>query len=805
MPRIAKIPSHAIFCIIVAAVLLCATCVWPYVSALGQEGVVAVAGESNATAGELHNETNSDEVGLLNEAGPEDVGPTHEVSEGTSSVSEADVESGLNAEDDTNDAELIDTANAADASETVDEAAEDSDVEQDDADWIAAYALTTESTGMKAKYTTEYDGSTGMPGSDANSWQVVRESYSGVKAGDGTYSYASDDVVRVQKAVMANGWENDFQVYLNVEPQLSWEEFFKSLDNYATHNNASSFNPSSGCSRLLSQNEYDALPANEKSWYEKINVKYQLTNNSYDVVRYGNFHGTSKDQIQNVNNGSYAWASEKFNKNGLINGINWRELVSAAQSGSSLSLVIDARSLESQFTFADKPVYPKSVSDPMGKNIQFKGIISADTGSVISPEIESFGGTLSWMLPTATPPDPPYYSSHTELGKVPGTNVDGTVTVLENLVTINRGGKQTAYYVSVLEMRYAIGLDTSADGFNSCGDPASIPSAKATYDTNGNTTLSYQFNSSNKSTNFAIPAVKGLLYDFELKKIDEQTNEGLAGAVFQLLDKNDNPVNDAAGNSITATSENDGTVKFHNLPWGTYTAKEIQAPPGYLMTGSPNVGPYELCWTTNKAQLALDHAGSHQADWAADTLNVLPRATMLQVTNKRTIGLVVLKQDAETHARLVGVGFALRVDNGDGAFSDADQLALVWSDSSMITLRSEGSTDDTGAISFYGLEPGTYWLCETRTLAGYRLLDKPVKITVTSDSKVYFHESMVEGDMDSSNVVKITVDNDKIPKLPSSGSSGGLVLGVVGIVLIGVSAVAGISARAVRGKHQARK
>lgn len=92
----------------------------------------------------------------------------------------------------------------------------------------------SDSTGMKASYVTTYDGSKDMPQAEDNDWQIVREPYKEVKQGS-KYTYSEEDAVRVQKAVMANETENDFQVYLNVEPQLSWEEFFKSLDNYATH------------------------------------------------------------------------------------------------------------------------------------------------------------------------------------------------------------------------------------------------------------------------------------------------------------------------------------------------------------------------------------------------------------------------------------------------------------------------------------------------------------------------------------------------------------------------------------------
>lgn len=662
---------------------------------------------------------------------------------------------------------------------------------------LASTSRASASTGMKATYVEEYDASAGLPTSDANAWQEASQSYSEVKAGDGQYTYSEDDAVRLQKAVMANGTENEFQVYLNVEPQLSWEEFFKSLDNYSTHNNASSFNPSSGCSRMLSQDEYDALSSTEKGWYAKINVRYNMGDGTYyDVVRYGNFFGNGKEQIQDAPNGSYAWSSEKFNTNGLIRSIDWKSLVADAQSGSSnLRLEIDASSLKKTYSFATDPVYPKSVSDPMGSNIVFEGMISADKGDVKAPDVGSKDGTIEWTLPTAAPPDPPYYGSHTEPGTIPGTNVSGDVTVLENVVVVNRNGKQTAYYTNILQMRYGISLDVLGDGFTCCGNPSSDSSQDALVATNGTTSLRYQVGGSSKATvqtaEFPIPQVRGVLYDLEIAKADEDDpSKMLAGATFELLDEGGNVVTDSSGAALTAISGSDGMAKFRNLPYGTYFVHEVSPPPGYAVSDSSPHGPYELCWTTNSANLTGDHSGKHECDKASDVNNVIMASDPDVVYDKHAVGLEILKQDGDTKEPLQGVKFALKVDDGDEVFTDADNPAQAWSDMQMTIPCSEGATDNQGKLTFYGLKPGTYWIVETWTLAGYQNLGEPVKMVITQDNKVLFHESGVQASLDEGFIAHITIDNYKILELPEAGSAGRLCLQGFGMGMTSLSMLA---------------
>ncbi len=158
------------------------------------------------------------------------------------------------------------------------------------------------------------------------------------------------------------------------------------------------------------------------------------------------------------------------------------------------------------------------------------------------------------------------------------------------------------------------------------------------------------------------------------------------------------------------------------------------------------------------------------------------------------MALSVLKVDADDQSTTIaGVGFELHADNGDGKYDPAtDQLADVYSDVAC-TQKIAGTvlTSDGGKVLFYGMGSGTYWLKETSTAAGYQIQNDAVKFRVTADGKVYVTgtdgaeaEATVKND-----VAHITIQNQKIPDIPSAGSVGRPVMWV----LIGTSlALAGL-------------
>ncbi len=666
--------------------------------------------------------------------------------------------------------------------------------------------IVTPSTGMKTNYVDEYDSAEDFPTSSANDWQVVSQNYATVKAGDGVYSYSSDNAVRLQKAVIPTDTENEFQVYLNVQPRLSWMEFFKSLDNYQTHNKSSTFNPSSGVSRLLSQEEYDNLSASTKGLFSPVSVTYDLGDGrTFTVVRYGNFTGDGKEAIQNVPNGSYAWTAEKFSTYGLVSGINWRSLTEAYEDGQSLSLTVDMSSVAQRFAFATDPVYPQTVTDPMGQDIIYQGEISFDKGALSEPTVGSKGGTLVWTLPVAEYPDPPYFSIHTEEGTIPGTNTPGEVTVLENVTIAEVDGKLTAYYTGVLEGRYGISLDVSHSAA-----PLNNSPADSIVSTNGTTTLDYDVGQiSGNTAYFPIPEVRGLLYDITFIKLNEEGRQ-LADAVFALYQSDGTtPVLDSSGNPMTVTTTATGISRFPvlpqsdnpGLPYGDYVLKETQAPAHYT-TPTQNAWTIRLCYTDAGALLEPDVSPyEHNMRYTGNDTN-----GQWRITNPRKpfyYTVEVIKVD-ESGNPLPGAGFSV-VDP-----VNAGQ-----------TLTGETDTDGKYLFDANFTANIAYILSEVSPPGGYFSLPANIQFRVDEDTSddtytvVFINSGDFAGTVslnlketgtgdNTKYTLEVTIQNQATYKLPNAGGSGTLIYTLSGILLLGTALMVGFCTRRKRERRAAR-
>lgn len=170
------------------------------------------------------------------------------------------------------------------------------------------------------------------------------------------------------------------------------------------------------------------------------------------------------------------------------------------------------------------------------------------------------------------------------------------------------------------------------------------------------------------------------LYKGSIKviKTDGKTKVPLEGVEFDLLDAGEKKL----GSFVT---DKNGEIFIENLPVGTYYIKETRAKKGYLLSGE-------------KTEITL----------SKETLN-----QTVGIDNWMKGSIKVIKTDGKTKVPLKGVGFDLL---------DAGKKKL----GSFIT-------DKNGEIYIRDLEPGTYYIKETKALKGYRLTDELAEVVITKE------------------------------------------------------------------------
>lgn len=154
-----------------------------------------------------------------------------------------------------------------------------------------------------------------------------------------------------------------------------------------------------------------------------------------------------------------------------------------------------------------------------------------------------------------------------------------------------------------------------------------------------------------------------------------------------------------------------------------------------------------------------------------------------------TWGIDVSKTD-ENGSALEGVVFNLYKDSADGTamkFSSTGNV-YTYSDSGNADL----TTDAAGKIYIKGLESGTYYLKETKTVKGYVLLKDPVKIVIDGNNTTGAATGTV-GDSNASITidgsssaayVALTVVNNKGFDLPATGAAGTAIFAIAGIAIV---------------------
>ncbi|MCI8509334.1 MAG: hypothetical protein HFJ06_12350 [Lachnospiraceae bacterium] len=170
------------------------------------------------------------------------------------------------------------------------------------------------------------------------------------------------------------------------------------------------------------------------------------------------------------------------------------------------------------------------------------------------------------------------------------------------------------------------------------------------------------------------------LYKGSIKviKTDGKTKVPLEGVEFDLLDAGEKKLGSFA-------TDKNGEILIENLPVGTYYIKETLAKKGYLLSGE-------------RTEITL----------SKETLN-----RTVGIDNWMKGSIKVIKTDGKTKVPLKGVGFDLL---------DAGKKKL----GSFIT-------DKNGEIYISDLEPGIYYIKETKALKGYRLTDELAEVVITKE------------------------------------------------------------------------
>ncbi|WP_084522281.1 DUF7604 domain-containing protein [Atopobium fossor] len=223
----------------------------------------------------------------------------------------------------------------------------------------------------------------------------------------------------------------------------------------------------------------------------------------------------------------------------------------------------------------------------------------------------------------------------------------------------------------------------------------------------------------------------------------------------------------------------------------------LTADEGWTKTIKVPAGPSGHVYTVSEREQDSDWVASYDVSVPAHSTSqkltsrsvilkgITQQSATFSITNTRApYAFIINKQDKTTHTPLSDAGFALYVDtDADGQFTDADQLAQgLYKDSDFIeAITGEEKTGSTGSLAFYGIQPGTYWVKETTAPAGYQLLTEPLKLVIAADGSFLLNDAPVTV---QNRVGSITVEDERIQTLPSSGSSGTVLLTIVGSLAI---------------------
>ena len=144
---------------------------------------------------------------------------------------------------------------------------------------------------------------------------------------------------------------------------------------------------------------------------------------------------------------------------------------------------------------------------------------------------------------------------------------------------------------------------------------------KESYQTNQQAILNCHMGGYSGNTQFQVPYVRGLLYDLEFQKIIKDSKVSISGIQFTVNRKREGSlIAETLEKSDQQTTDDNGWIKFHNLPWGTYTLQELAGSEDSFqndyLSGAEQNGSYEvkIGKVINSDALSNNHGTGHSVD-----------------------------------------------------------------------------------------------------------------------------------------------------------------------------------------------
>lgn len=387
-------------------------------------------------------------------------------------------------------------------------------------------------------------------GTGDNSWQIVKCGAENKDSEDCT-QVSKDGNVRVHKWVTPTETENVFDVHLSIDKQPDLAEQVLNGDMYYMNNNSVKVG-SSGV--LKGQTLATGAPV-----YFLLQIYDDNNNKIAELIRtLPNIASGSIDGILLFPKGTQVVVGETVGLS-IFRG-NKAEGSGTQSDPYIVDIHTDWPGFSVVFGTENTTVSLKQVSDVMGVNIAYKDSLTGDIDKSGTSWNED-SSTLTWV---------PNEKQNVEVGD------DGWLN-------------------DVAEISYRVELVN----FQSSGLVKDYPTPAHPYNTNSSATLSYEVSTTMNgepsgqpttgSVNFTTPVVRGLLYDLVAEKTDGTS--ALPGATFGLYDAEETKFKETL-------SDNNGRIVFTDLPWGTYTVKEITPPEGYQLNTTDS-WTVTVCYTTN--------------------------------------------------------------------------------------------------------------------------------------------------------------------------------------------------------------